>query len=161
MRLERPRIPIAVRVQVAERQMEKATGCVCTDALGIPLAVSRPKVSDRKRLDAALFHLSRFGTVKLELHHDPALCNRRSYKRMVRGKLKTFYDPPANDPEHLVYLAEDDHDIRTRVRGIGAQRSDLGQLRYNKRVARNRASKSAAKVRRPKRKWPSRPMRSS
>jgi len=97
--------------------------------------------------------------MKYELHHDPALCNRRSYKRMVKGKLRTFYDPPANDPEHLVYLAEDDHDIRTRVRGVGAQRSDLGQRRYLKRVARNRASKTAAKVRRPKvkRAWPSRP----
>lgn len=52
------------------------------------------------------------GNHKVELHNRPALCNR------------PWNDPPANSTDHLVYLAVDDHAIETRVRGIGAQRSD-------------------------------------
>jgi hypothetical protein len=65
------------------------------------------------------------------------------------------YVPPANDPAFLVYLSKDEHDIETRVRGLGAQRSDLGQRRYNKKVAKNRAKDK----KRPGR-WPRRQLRS-
>lgn len=120
-RLHRPYIPISVRVQVAQRQV---------DALG----VNTPTCSNQSILLRALLAVL-FGDRKIELHHRPALVNRRRYVR--NGKV--FYDPPANDSAHLVYLAEDDHDIETRVRGVGAQRSDLGQRRYDKNVAKNRA----------------------
>lgn len=86
-----------------------------------------------------------FGDRANALDHDPALVNRmrRSSHKMVRGKMRkiTIYSPDANDPKHLLYREAgpgSDHDIKTRVRGDGAQRSDLGQRRYNKRVARNR-----------------------
>jgi hypothetical protein len=51
------------------------------------------------------------------------------------------YDPPANSADHLIYLAADDHDIETRVRGLHGQHSDLGIARKNKRIARNRDPK--------------------
>lgn len=77
------------------------------------------------------------GGVEVELHHRPALVNREKYKR--NGKM--FYRPDANDPGHLFYLVEEEHDIETRVRGLGAQLSDLGQARKRKRMARNRDKK--------------------
>lgn len=162
MRLPRPYIPLYVRVVVAERQMRDQTGCEVTDERGIPLRLTKTPL--RKRLDLALFHIGVFGTQKLELHHRPALVNRERYVR--RGK--TLYYPPANDPDFLIYLNEDEHAIETRVRGVGAQRSDLAQARYNKRVARNRTrikkprKYKAAPFRWPKRKIPGgRPWRSA
>ena len=104
-------------------------------------------VSDSAYLAAILSLL--FGDKKFELHHRPSLVNRRRYIR--NGK--TFYDPPANSAEHLFYLLDDDHDIETRVRGVGAQLSDLGIARKRKRAER--------KKNRPKRSWPSRPLRSA
>lgn len=147
-RLHRPYIPFAVRVIVAERQLG-ARFPVLLDAVGIEY----PKVG-KKRLDAILFYLSNdlFGSRKFALDHDPALVNRRRYVR--NGK--TFYDPPANDPAHLVYREAgpgSDHDIKTRVRGDGAQLSDLAKVRKRKRKER--------KAKAPKRKWPSRPLRSA
>lgn len=126
MRLHRPHIPISVRAEVAERQL-----CAAGDFGKVSVAMHYDLPSG-KRLANALRLL--FGDHPCELHHRPGLLNRHRYVR--NGK--TFYDPLANDPDHLVYLAVDDHDIETRVRGQGAQRSDLGQARYNKRVAKNR-----------------------
>lgn len=123
-RLHRPHIPISVRVEVAERQCNQ---------IGWTRDPGAREQSAEKWLKAMLRVL--FGDYPCELHHRPALVNRRRYVR--NGKV--FYDPPANDPAHLVYLAEDDHDIETRVRGVGAQRSDLGQRRYDKNVVKNRA----------------------
>jgi hypothetical protein len=124
VKLIRPYIPIAVRVQVAERQVRETSGYH-------PKSIEHPEWSMRFRLSAALEFL--FGEdAKAELHHRPALCN--------RWKSNTGeYVPAANDPEYLVYLVKGEHDIETRVRGVGAQRSDLGQRRYLKRLARNRA----------------------
>ena len=152
MRLPRPYIPLAVRVLVAERQMKEATGCVCTNDLGVPLPLFGATYGVRLR--AALFHLSGGGRLRMELHHRPALVNRR---RRRNGD----YDPPANSPEHLVYLAEDDHDVETRVRGLRGQHSDLALARKNKNIAKNRDPKRRkAKIAQPKKqRWPSRPFR--
>lgn len=88
------------------------------------------------------------GGTKVELHHRPGLLNRR---RKPNGD----YDPPANDPNYLIYLLEDEHDIETRVRGIGAQLSDLGQARKRKRMERNRDKKRRkAKIPQRARPWP-------
>jgi hypothetical protein len=152
MKLYRPYVPIAIRVQVAERQLRQSPliGASCLD---------RPDTLSGSAWLAHLLLLL-FDVRKYELHHRPALCNRRWVPR------KSDYDPPANDPEHLVYLAEDEHDIETRVRGVGAQRSDLGQRNYLKRVKRNRENvkRKGRSVKSPsvnkstaKRKWPSRP----
>lgn len=139
-RLPRPYIPLAVRVEVAERQMKEATGCVSTNSFGVPLNVAGGPL--RARLDAALFHLSRGGAAKLELHHRPALVNRRKIKKL--GVI-VRYTPDANDPRHLFYLPDDDHDIETRVRGLRGQHSDLAMARKNKNIAENRAKKQRGK----------------
>lgn len=116
MKLHRPYIPLAVRIQVAERQ---------ADALGYRF--------DHPVLSVKLAALIRFlfGGQKFELHHRPSLINRPFDFRTQD------YSPLANDPQYLVYLPKQEHDIETRVRGVGAQRSDLSQRRYLKRVARN------------------------
>lgn len=126
MKLFRPYVSVSIRLQVAERQ--------CLEA-GISAPYPSIPLSDGAKLHACLYHL--FFDRKFELHHRPALVNRPWNKR------KHDYDPPANSPKHLIYLAADDHDIETRVHGVGAQRSDLGQRRYNKRVERNKAKRVA------------------
>lgn len=157
MRLHRPYLPVSVRLVVAERQFREKFPA------GFPV-----NGTGGKRLAGLLGAL--FGETPYQLHHRPALCNRRRSAR--RGVV--VYDPPANDPAHLVYLAKDVHGIETRVRGVGALRSDLGQLRYNKRVARNRAAKPRNKKRAKRNRapekgtskynrkysWPKRPLRS-
>jgi len=133
MRRYRPHIPYSVRLQVATRQLLAES----------PMAASilqHLKGTKQQRLATILGHL--FGSQAIELHHRPALVNRAWNERAED------YDPPANDPEFLIYLAKHDHAIETRVRGMGAQRSDLSQARYNKNVARNRSGKK------PKYRWP-------
>ena len=142
-RLPRPHIPLSVRVQVAERQI--------IDRFGRSPLFSTAILS--KRLAIMLDVLFSDGC-KPELHHRPALVNRRR-------KRNGDYDPPANDPGFLVYLADDDHDVETRVRGLHGSHSDLGMNRKNKNIAKNRDPKRRrAKIAQPKNfKWPSRPFR--
>jgi hypothetical protein len=123
VRLHRPYIPWTVRRQVILRQLRERGGLECFFG----------DTPDRRLVEFCLMVL--FGSgVKTELQHRPALCNR--VQKIRNGK--TIYKPDANDPDYLVYLRKEDHDIETRVRGIGAQRSDLGQRRYLKRVAKSR-----------------------
>ncbi len=129
MRLPRPYIPLSIRVRVAERQHIEKWG-------GWP---PRIDLSLRSRLDYILFHL--FGVQKAELHHRPALIN--------RPRCGNDYVPRANDPNYLIYLAADEHDIETRVRGQHGQHSDLALARKRKRKER--------KAKRRKTKWASRP----
>jgi len=150
MRLPRPYIPYDVRVQVAARQIIEAGLTWATDA-------TLDALPESKKLHALLLILfcdDEMG--HLHLDHDPALVNR---KKIYRNGAHVDYDPPANDPRYLVYRTRQDHDIKTRVRGDGAQRSDLAQRRYLKRVARNR-SPDKPKKKIPQRKnfeWPKRP----
>jgi hypothetical protein len=125
VRLSRPYTPLAIRLQVAARQ--------CRDhGMVPPDGGSMGKRLQRTLAVLAMVYLS---SGKLELHHRPALCNRQIF---LRPDWEHYYVPAANDPEYLVYLPKGDHDVETRVRGVGAQRSDLGQRRYNKKVAKNR-----------------------
>jgi hypothetical protein len=98
---------------------------------------------------------------ELELHHRPALVNRNcrfksgnhtvdfppgtvatGYCYFPPGTVVTGYYyfvgyvPDANDPDYLVYVPKQDHDIETRVRGQGAQLSDLAIARKRKRKER-------------------------
>jgi hypothetical protein len=143
-RLPRPRIPVMVRLTVADRQ--------CLSAFGQIFRVIFCR-SNEKHLKAALFAL--FGDKKAELHHRPSLVN--------RPRKGGDYDPPANSPDYLVYIAKDDHDVETRVRGLHGQHSDLGMARKNKQIAKNRDPKRrVAKIaQRDEFKWPSRPFRRS
>ena len=127
-RLPRPYIPLLVRVQVALRQ-------VAAECEPVPRFGRR----DGEYLSALLWIL--FEDQKCELHHQPSLLNRQ--------RIGNDYDPPANDPEHLVYLLAEDHVVETRVRGLHGQHSDLALARKRKRQER--------KLNRPRRKWASRP----
>lgn len=136
-RLHRPNIPLSIRLQVVQRQyIEHGLSSQYANYI----RQHRPR---SKQL--AMFLATLFGMEKIQLDHNPALMNRRQYIR--NGK--TYYDPPANNPEFLIYRTKAQHDIKTRVRGDGAQLSDLAIARKRKRKARN--------AQRPKRKWPSRP----
>ena len=133
MRLHRPHIPFAVRIKVAQRQLRD-----------FRTELTR---GERERtevfLDRLLAHLAYCLTGKLftplQLDHDPALTNRIFSKRTKR------YKPAANDPRFLIYRTTDGHDIKTRIRGDGAQLSDLALRRKNKRI-----EKLKAEGRRPK-----------
>ncbi len=132
----RPYIPLSVREVVIDNQMYEA---------GFrPTWASQQGDNTATRLRMKLEEF--FGCVPVELHHRPALINRQ--KVYVDGRFHD-YTPRANNPEYLVYLPADDHDIETRVRGQHGQHSDLGLARKRKRAER--------KARRPKRKWASRP----
>lgn len=146
-RLHRPYIPLKVRLAVAERQLFEAE----PDKVGY--AVMGRKTAGN-RLRALLSYL--FGIAAVELHHRPALVNRMRRKKFGG---KVVYIPDANDPEHLVYLRAADHDVETRVRGLGAQRSDLAQARYLKRVARNKAELAAKATAKNNRKYNQAPER--
>lgn len=160
-RLYRPYIPLSVRVQVAERQFawHFPNGWE-------PYTLFASDWTLKRRLEFLLFHVARAlecEVKELRLDHDPALCNRPRKRRGLGGK--TYYFPDANDPKHLIYRSSHAHDIKTRVRGDGAQHSDLALLRIAKRRERKRAggklsTNRLAKPakRRDKKPWPNRPM---
>ena len=118
MKLPRPYIPTPIRLAVAWRQCR---------AIGFEPDANWFANSDTWKLQFCLGYL--FGYGKSSLDHDPAICNRKFNPRT--GK----YTPDANDPRYLVYRTKEEHDIKTRVRGDGAQLSDLAMLRKNKRIA--------------------------
>lgn len=141
-RLHRPHIPLRVRCLVAMRQLcvedvystfegHRLLGRTLADLLEILLRALRSKLN----------------ADKLELHHRPALVNRR---RKRNGE----YIPAANDPNFLLYLSEADHDVETRVRGQHGQLSDLALRRKNKRIARKRSGKRSRKITQRKNPWP-------
>lgn len=137
-RLYRPYIPLFVRVEVAARQCRERGFEAATGILTLP-------ISDRYKLNELLLML--FANRPYALDHDPALVNRKKRRRLVYDKktdgVKAVWDysPRANDPNFLIYREAgpgSDHDIKTRVRGDGAQLSDLGKARKAKRVKKNR-----------------------
>lgn len=121
-KLHRPYILLAVRVKVAERQFNQRTG----------LHACKPgRMSDGRWLIILLSEL--FGDKKYALDHNPALVNRRQRKHRDGS---VSYIPDANDPDFLLYREDgpgSNHDIKTRVRGDGAQLSDLAIARKRKR----------------------------
>jgi hypothetical protein len=123
VKLPRPHIPIPTRIKVAQRQLRDQFGMI----------VDRDRDEDGDvYLDRLLTSLVLCigGTLFSPLHldHDPALCNRKFSQRTGR------YTPDANDPRYLIYRSQVEHDIKTRVRGDGAQLSDLAKLRKTKRI---------------------------
>lgn len=148
MKLPRPHIPVAVRLEVAVRQYRACNKAFPKSTNTLADSLLQLRLSDGRKLRWFLTMLFGIGSTP-ELHHRPALCNRQRYA----DKTGIHYDPPANDPEFLVYLPADDHDIETRVRGVGAQHSDLALRRKNKNIARNRDPK------RRRHRWPKRRLR--
>ena len=116
VRLVRPHIPISVRLQVIARQLQESNK---VENL-FRAAATMDKSSER----LAYMLASVFGDQKVHLDHDPPLCLRH-----IIDAEKGLYDPAANDPLHLIYRTEEDHRLKTYVRGDGAQLSDAGKRR--------------------------------
>ena len=139
MKRPRPYIPLAVRLDVARRQL-CASGmdgakAAAKFSLGGPTPI-------KTRLDMALRIL--FGDNPFHLDHNPALILREFNSRIGR------YTPDANDPAHLIYRTRHEHHIKTNVRGDGAQFSDTVLRKRERRRERQRNQG------RPKTKWPKR-----
>ncbi len=130
MKRPRPYIPLAVRVEVALRQIKQVAEP--------PMRFGR---SDKDYLVVLLCLL--FAVEPCHLDHDPPLRVRRFNKRT--GK----YTPDANDPNHLFYRTKDDHGIKTNVRGLRGQHPDRVLIKRERR-------REKPKKKRPH-KWASRP----
>jgi len=144
-RLQRPYIPLNVRVQVASRQMMQRG--MSYEAMQISLQLPDPNHQEYRLatcLDQMLMAL--FGDEPWHLDHDPPLMLRR---RTRAGG----YKPDANDPKYLVYRTAQEHKIKTFVRGDGAQLPDAGKRRKEIRRLRK------LDPNRRKRNWPKRKMR--
>ena len=133
----RPYIPLAVRVAVSEKLVRSLQG--------VPSGIG----SLSWRLD---FNLDLAARIKglpdggsFQLDHDPSLGLRKKHRRWNGSRMAIYYDPPANDPEHLFY--RDDHRTKTFLRGDHGQYSDITLIKRERR--RSRPAK-------PKRKIPSR-----
>lgn len=137
-RLYRPPIPLKVKCLTALRQL---------GGRELPeLVIARWRASSTL---AQLLEVLRAGLAKkfscavkdLRLDHDPALGLRR---RRGEGK-RTIYDPPANDPDHMNYRPHGaefagSHDVKTRIRGDGAQFSDVALMKRERRRAKKEAA---------------------
>ena len=127
MRLFRPHIPLEVRCRVAARQLgwkhEEHSAGISMDHL----------LKHRLIMLGCLLHCA---ATELHLDHDPPLAART---RKGEGK-KTIYDPPANDPDHLIYREKSAHQIKTNVRG------DHGQYPDRVLIKRERRRKSGVRV---------------
>ncbi len=128
MRLRRPHIPTDVRLLVIARQLASAH-----KLMDVLWAVS---VFPKKAARLEYLIEKMFGTTNVHLDHEPPLCLR--YFDDATGK----YTPDANDPEHLIYRTEEDHRIKTFVRGDGAQHSDAAKRRMAIKAERKRQEPS-------------------
>ena len=144
MRLHRPHIPFEVRCHVAARQLGFFEQSVWNDIdrYGSWLSLLRRYLSQ-----LSIVMGNPLADCILHLDHDPALQNRPFNKRTQK------YTPDANDARYLIYRTKEDHRIKTLVRGDGAQYSDAAMARKRKRKER--------KAKRPKTRWPRRPLRSA
>lgn len=151
----RPYIPMAVRVQVAERQF-----CAKEAACGRRWSPGDRAEERSNKLQLALLLTALGGGAKMELDHDPALIL-REFKADRRRPMAAWYTPNANDPNFLLYRPEGAHQQKTTGRKPGAERtvttkgSDIGLKAKFARL-----EKRTAKSRRPKAKIASRPFSS-
>lgn len=141
MRLLRPYIPLEVRCRVALRQIGRGDWETdpLTDGTG-----NRYRL--RPFLDAILMRLAirLSGTAdpeKLHLDHDPALGAR---VQVWKDDKLIGYEPDANDPLYLIYREKHAHQIKTNVKGDGAQYPDRVLIKRERRRSRSK----------PKRKYP-------
>jgi hypothetical protein len=126
MKRPRPYIPLAVRVEVAERMfrqmLEDSTIARANGVLYQQLLGTAAPLSQRLRLMLTAM----FSFRPQQLDHDPALILRQFNERT--GK----YTPDANDPAYLIYREKDDHLQKTTGRKPGALKtvttkgSDIG-----------------------------------
>lgn len=169
-RLYRPSIPLEIKCRIVLRQLgemfiddvlaahDRGLGKLLSEKLAEFAETIKCEVSD------------------LRLDHDPPLAARPQFRRGL-GK-KTYYQPDANDPEHLFYRPHGaqfsgSHDVKTRIRGDHGQYPDIVLIKRERRRQKAKMSKKSglksgfaqnrkssvpgAKPRPGKRKWPSRP----
>lgn len=143
-KLYRPYIPLAVRCRIAVRQLGGP------EALRGIISVADAKIvaegRSRAILGALLVRLAaKLGCEArdLQLDHNPALAVRRQIR--INGAV-VGYEPPANDPAHLVYREKHAHRIKTLVRGDGAQYPDRVLIKRERRREKGRSA--GAKMRR-------------
>jgi hypothetical protein len=146
MRLPRPYIPWSVRYQVVHRQ--------CKDkfpSINIPFGDDGwgPQWSSRKLRTELLLVMLFSADGPYHLDHDPPLAFRKKIHNS-RGEI-IGYDPPANNPDFLIYRKATDHRIKTNIRGEGAQHCDRVLIKKIRRIEHPK----------PKRKynWPKRKVR--
>lgn len=147
----RPYIPLSVRVQVAERQVNQkgsifwpvyAAGVAAAETMGEPWSLSR-------RLRVLLTELE--PDCKVQLDHDPALIL-RAFKRDRRKPVAAWYTPNANDPDYLLYRVDDNHLQKTTGRKPGAAKtitikgSDIGIKTKFARLERKAAKGSTMRM---------------
>lgn len=131
-RLWRPHIPIEVKCRVAMRHLDYDTV-----AAGVALATSDRKLGTLLALLLEALARRLGCTVKdLRLDHDPPLGARPQFRRGL-GK-KTYYEPDANDPNHLLYRPhgpefEGSHLIKTNIRGEHGQHPDRVLIKKERR----------------------------
>jgi hypothetical protein len=135
----RPYIPLPVRIEVAYRQAREAGATI--------VVAPRPEWCGRLNLTFLLYWL--FGDEDTQLDHDPALGLRDTDDRFPRSDPRHWI-PNANDPDYLIYRKQDDdHRVKTYIRGEHGARSDISEMKRRRRIARKKLK--------PKRKWSSRP----
>src|SRR5882672_7761890 len=136
MRLPRPYIPTSVRFAVALRQFN----------LSGPHRFAFTS-SDSANLKRILQYL--FGGEVPHLDHDPPLGAREKMGHWDEEK-KDFvivgYRPDAKDPEYLIYRTAHEHQIKTNVRGVGAQHPDRVLIKRQRRRERGWTKKPSRKI---------------
>ncbi len=158
-RLYRPHIPLEVRCRVALRQLGEMWPDEIIEEARLRRdcpAHLRPMMGFAgllRRLLSRLADCLGCEPKDLRLDHDPALATRQN-RTLPIGL--TIYYPDANDPAHLIYREKHAHHIKTNVRGEHGQHPDRVLI---KKERKRRASKTKAKVMRPKMKG--RPLRSA
>ncbi|MDE2096842.1 MAG: hypothetical protein KGL39_06305 [Patescibacteria group bacterium] len=163
-KLPRPHIPLTTKLRVACHGL----GDLFPDdviAAAKEAHALRDLLTDRLGRLAALLECE---AKDLRLDHAPALVNREKLVELPDGnKIWTIvvpsggrvleYRPAASDPEYLVYRSRAAHDVKTRIRGDGAQLSDLALARKEKRRIKKKKPKRSgtgkAKIRSANR-WP-------
>lgn len=139
MRLYRPHVPIAVRCEVAARQLGWKHEDFSSNT------TFRDLLAHRLVMLGCLLHCA---AADLHLDHDPPLAARMK-RTMPDGR--TICSPDANDPAHLIYREKHAHQIKTNVRGEHGQYPDRVLIKRERR----RQRKPRTKL---KRKWAKRPM---
>ncbi len=139
MRLPRPYIRLGLRLKVATRAAIHN---------GMPAETVAAILRKRAPLEEKLADLLQVFDDPFELDHDPPLSQRR--KLYNKSGRINGYQPAHDDPAYLVYRLKDDHRTKTYLRGDGAQRSDVSQQRYLKRIATRKKPRTKFKPRKAK-----------
>lgn len=112
--------PLAVRVQVAERQLRglnpSLTASVQYGSKGASCAIQLKRALDALRAEMKLPEDAKFA-----LDHDPAIIL-RPYNPRIKD-VASRYTPHAHDPSALVYREKADHQQKTTGRKPGAERT--------------------------------------